>query len=248
MNLTLSTLALGALLASAGFAQAASYATVISTTPVTATVAVPQQICDDGLQQVRAAPTGAGAVIGAIVGGVIGHGFGGGFGQAAATGIGAVAGATIGGQVEANATQVSTVPVRRCRSVSSYREQVIGYDVEYEYAGQRYSTRMAQDPGTRLAIDVRPRQGGAVAAAPLQSAPAPVPAAPAHPPAYVSAYPQTVYRSAYPPLYAPAYAPVRVRAPQLIYVSPIAYFDFGYSSGQRGHRGHGHHDHQRHWR
>ncbi|MEO6031897.1 MAG: glycine zipper 2TM domain-containing protein, partial [Burkholderiaceae bacterium] len=249
MNPTLSTLTFGALLA-AGAAQAATYATVISSTPVTATVAVPQQVCDEGQHLVRPAPTGVGAVIGAIAGGVIGHSIGGGFGQAAATGLGVVAGAAVGDQVEANAAPISSVPVRRCHSVSTYREQVLGYDVMYEYAGQRYSTRMARDPGARLAIDVRPLESGALPAPRYQdssqTAPAPVPLASAYPPAYRSSdsslYPDAdapayapVYRSAYPPLYVPAYAPIGMSAPPLVLVSPIVGFGFGYSGGYRHH-------------
>lgn len=251
MNLTLSTLACGALLA-AGAAHAATYATVISSTPVTAMVAAPQQVCDTGQQLVRTAPTGVGAVIGAIAGGVIGHSVGGGFGQAAATGIGVVAGAAVGDQVEANAAPVAAVPVQRCHTVSTSREEVLGYDVMYEYAGQRYSTRMARDPGTRLAIDVRPLESGALPAPldrepPQTTAPAPVPPAttdasghrPDAPAVYSSApryAPLTVpvYRSAYPPLYAPAYAPIGVVAPPLIYVNPIPYIGLSYSDGYRG--------------
>ena len=242
MNLiSLPTFTFGALLA-AGAAQAAPYATVISSTPVTATVAVPQQVCDAGQQLVRPAPTGVGAVIGAIAGGVIGHSFGGGFGQAAATGIGAVAGAAVGDQVEANAAPVSAVPVQRCHTVSTYREEVLGYDVMYEYAGQRYSTRMARDPGTRLAIDVRPLQDGALPA-PLYAEQPPTAAAPVPPAsAYPPARPQQPYAPAYAPLYGPAYAaPVVVQAPPMVYVSPFINFGFGYSGG--GYRGN-----HRHWR
>ena len=46
--------------------------------------------------------------------------------------------------------------MRDCRTVSSYESRVVGYDVVYEYHGQRYTTRTASDPGPRLAIDVRP--------------------------------------------------------------------------------------------
>jgi hypothetical protein len=36
--------------------------------------------------------------------------------------------------------------VRDCRTVSSYENRVVGYDVVYEYHGQRYTTRTATDP------------------------------------------------------------------------------------------------------
>src|ERR1700733_11652061 len=69
-----------------------AYATVISSTPVTANVPVPRQQCTEGSQYVQQAPSGAGALIGAVAGGLLGNTVGGGFGRAAATGIGAVAG------------------------------------------------------------------------------------------------------------------------------------------------------------
>jgi uncharacterized protein YcfJ len=105
-----------------------------------------------------------GAVIGAIAGGVLGHTVGGGFGRAAATGVGAVAGSVIGNHVEANATPATEVPVRRCQSVSSCENRVVGYDAIYDYGGQRYSARLGRDPGRQLAVDVQPSDGGAAAA------------------------------------------------------------------------------------
>src|SRR3954453_19918310 len=87
----------------APLAAQAEVARVISATPVTASVAVPNRVCTEEQQLVGARPSGAGAVIGAIAGGVLGHQVGGGFGRAAATGIGAVAGAAIGNGIEVNA-------------------------------------------------------------------------------------------------------------------------------------------------
>ena len=92
---------------------AAEYATVVSSTPVTADVPMRRQVCSDSRQYVQQAPSGAGALIGAIAGGVLGNSVGGGFGRAAATGIGAVAGSVIGNQVEDNANPVTEVPMRR---------------------------------------------------------------------------------------------------------------------------------------
>src|SRR4051794_22009544 len=137
-------------------ARAAEYAKVVSATPVTESVAVPRQECVNGEQLVQQPPSGAGALVGAIAGGVIGNQFGHGFGRAAATGIGAVTGSAIGNNVEANATPPAAVPVQRCRTVNGYENRIVGYDVVYEYHGQRYSTRLPQDPGAQLAVDVRP--------------------------------------------------------------------------------------------
>ena len=194
--------------------RAAEYATVISSTPVTASVATPQRVCQDQQQLVQARPSGAGAVLGAIAGGVIGNAVGGGFGRAAATGLGVVAGAAIGDQDEANANPVGETTVRRCRTVSSYAPRVVGYDVVYEYAGRRYTTRLANDPGARLAVDVRPA-GADNAARP----PAEAPEASEAPPAY----------------YVP---PVRavLAAPPWVYIGPYAgYYGYGYRGHYRWH-------------
>ncbi len=168
-------------------AQATEYANVISSTPVTAQVAVPQQVCNNEQQLVRPQTSGGGAVLGAIVGGVLGNTIGHGMGRAAATGVGVVAGSVIGNNIEANGTPPGEVTVQRCQPTASYESRTIGYDVVYEYAGRRYSTRLASDPGPTLAVNVHP---AGVAAAP-----------PPPPPAYAYAVPPA-------PVYAPAPAVV----------------------------------------
>lgn len=203
-------------------AQAVEYATVVSSTPVTASVPVARQSCVEGQQLVQQRPTGAGSVIGAIAGGVIGNSIGGGFGRAAATGLGVVAGSVVGNSVEAANTPVTEVPVRRCQTVNAYETRVVGYDVMYDYAGQRYSTRMTRDPGQQFAVSVQPADGG-LPAPNEQSAPAPSITAPqtvyyAPPPVYYDPYPQPVYYPAPP-----------------FYVAPVIGFGFGYYGGYRGH-------------
>ena len=230
-----------------GIARAAEYADVVSATPVVNSVAVPRQECANIEQQVQRQPSGGGALIGALVGGVVGNQFGHGVGRAAATGLGAVAGSAIGNNVEANNGATATVASRRCRTVSGVDNRVVGYDVVYEYHGQRYSTRMASDPGPRLAIDVRPANGapldrlgpattyGAVPPARYEVAP------PAYTegPAYVES---PSYYAPAPPYYAPApayYAPAPV-----YYGGPGAYVGpaligagIGYWVGRTWHRG-----------
>ena len=208
--------------------QAAEMATVISSTPVTASIAVPRQVCTDGQQIVQQRPSGAGAVIGAIAGGVIGHNLGNGFGRAAATGIGAVTGAVIGDQVEAANSPVSEVPVRRCQTVSSVEQRVVGYDVMYEYAGQRYSTRMARDPGRQFAVSVQPAESGTLPSPVYQPQEGtPVPSNTTAAPVYYETAPQPAY------YYSPAPA---------VYVAPAFGFGLGYYGGYYGgYRGH------RHW-
>lgn len=199
-------------------AQAAEMATVVSSTPVTASVAVPRQVCSDGQQFVQQRPSGAGAVIGAIAGGVIGHNLGNGFGRAAATGLGAVTGAVIGDQVEASNTPVTEVPVRRCQTVSSVEQRVVGYDVIYDYGGQRYSTRMSRDPGRQLAVNVQPAEGSGLPA-PIDYAPqgTPVPS--------TLVAPEPVYYAPQPVYY----------GPPPVYIAPVVGIGFGYYGGYRGH-------------
>ena len=111
-----------ALLGAAASAGAAEYATVVSATPVSGSVAAPRRDCVQGEQIVQQPPSGAGALVGAIAGGVIGNQFGHGFGKAAATGLGAVAGSAIGNNVEASANPATAVPVQRCRTVNALRK------------------------------------------------------------------------------------------------------------------------------
>ena len=200
----------------APLAARAEVARVISATPVMASVAVPNRVCTEEQQLVGARPSGAGAVIGAIAGGVLGHQVGGGFGRAAATGIGAVAGAAIGNGIEVNAANAyppTAVPVQRCQTVSAYENRTVGYDVVYEYAGRRYTTRTSRDPGPEIEVDVRP--AGAIADAP----------------------PQARYLDAPPPRGAYALAPV-VAAPPVVYVAPPVGYYGGYyvGPGPRYHR------------
>jgi len=246
LKTSLAAAASAVLLGTAVPAAAVEYARVVSATPVTGSVAAPRQECVDTAQIVQQPPSGAGALIGAIAGGVVGNQFGHGFGRAAATGAGAVAGAAIGNNVETNANPPTTVPVRQCRTVNGHENRVVGYDVVYEYRGQRYTTRLPDDPGARLAVDIRP-----AADAPLDRV-GPTTTYGAVPPAYAKAAPSysepapALYDAA-PAYYAPApvsyYAPGPAYYPAPYYVAPAAVgLGIGYWIGSTWHRGyHGGH-------
>ena len=195
LKLSATAVATTALIAASAAASAAEYANVVSATPVTASVSVPVQSCYDVERVVQPQPSGAGALIGAIAGGVLGNQFGHGVGRAAATGLGVVAGSSIGNQVEANNNPPVAVAGRDCRTVSQVQRRVVGYDVVYDYNGQRYTTRTATDPGPRLAIDVRPQTGYADAPPPAYD----------NAPAYVEAPPPAYYAAPAPVYYPPAY-------------------------------------------
>lgn len=135
-------------------AEAAEYGRVVSSTEVTAEVAVPQQDCYDQPTVVKPETSGGGAVLGAVVGGVVGNRFGAGSGRALATGVGAVVGAVAGNKVEAGSTPDEHTTVRNCQNAVSYERRVVGYDVVYDYNGRRYSTRLDHDPGDHIELAV----------------------------------------------------------------------------------------------
>jgi len=232
--------AIAAAAAAAAFAplasQAAEYATVVSSTPIVQQVNVPQRVCTQQQALVGARPSGAGAVIGAVAGGLLGNTIGAGMGRAAATGLGAVAGAAIGNGIETNAAAnypATAVPVERCGVQNRLETRTVGYDVVYEYNGQRYSTRLASDPGDRLRIDVRP-SGAAQApqSAPPAYATAPdYDAAPDYSSAPVYSAPAPVYYSAPPVVYAPS--PSYYYPAPAVYVGPTIGFGF-YGGWHRG--------------
>jgi uncharacterized protein YcfJ len=128
--------------------QNTDYGTVVSSTPVLAPVNVPQQQCYDEPQAVAPRSSGGGALAGAVIGGLIGSTMGGGSGRGAATGAGVVLGAVIGDRVEAHQQPQGFATVRRCQTVSATESRVVAYDVVYDYAGRRFSTRLNQDPGS----------------------------------------------------------------------------------------------------
>ena len=98
---------------------------------------------------------GKGAAIGAIAGGVAGHQLGSGRGNDAATIGGAILGGILGHQLERRNDEnpQDDLDYSRCRSVAEGPgEQLLGYDVRYEYQGREYVTRMDRDPGRRLRL------------------------------------------------------------------------------------------------
>lgn len=146
--------------------------------------------------------------------------------------------------------------------------QVNGYSVEYEYAGQRYTTRLPQPPGATLPVQVTPlgvstypvAPQDAPAAQPLEAYAPPAIAAP--PWAHVQPEPGVVLSAESGPTYAapgvyrplpvaPIAAPVYVYPQPPVYAYPYTYppvnlsFSLGYSRGWGGWRGPGHY---RGWR
>mgnify|MGYP002146318783 CR=1 FL=1 len=139
--------------------QAQDLGRVLSATPITQQVAVPQQVCGNETIYNGARPTtGGGAVLGAIAGGAAGNAIGSGGGRAAATALGVIGGALLGNQIESGRPGYQNV--QRCTTETYYDQRVIGYDVTYEYAGRSYTTRTQSDPGQWIPITVQPAVPG----------------------------------------------------------------------------------------
>ncbi len=187
--------------------QAAEYGHVISSTPVVQQVPAPQQSCWDEQVQVQQPRSTAGAVLGGIAGGVIGSTVGRGGGQLAATAVGAITGAVVGDRVDNQNTQTTTQTIRRCQTTQTQQQRTVGYDVTYEYAGQRYTARMANDPGEWVPIAVN-----------VQGATTPAPA-----PVTTTGVESTV-----PTTTVIQDSPVYVYQRPPVYWGPSVFFDFGY--------------------
>jgi hypothetical protein len=203
-------------------------------------VAVPQQVCRDDQVLVQPRTSGGGALLGAVIGGALGNSLGSGAGRAAATGLGVIAGAAIGDNTEAVNNPPAATTVRNCQTVMRYENRVVGYNVVYEYNGHTYNSRMAQDPGAQIALNVAPA-AGAVSDAQTSGLP-------------------PVYQVPQSAVYGPSvgYAPPVVYAPALGYGPYPAYgyyggnyggyyggpaFVFSANFGHGGYGGHGHHGH-----
>lgn len=213
------TLILTTLALTAAAAQAQELGRVLSATPVTQQVAVPQQVCGDETVYSGARPTtGGGAVLGAIAGGAAGNAIGGGSGRAAATALGVIGGAILGNQIESGRPGYQNV--QRCTTETFYENRLLGYDVVYEYAGRSYTTRTQTDPGEWMPVSVQPAMPGAPtsayppgypgnAASNAYGQPGRVVSTQPGPPAYVmEPAPATIeYRDAYGRPYQPYHQP-----------------------------------------
>lgn len=186
-----------------GSSSTTVHARVISSSPVMAQVAVPRQVCYDELRQEPARSSGAGAIVGAIAGGAMGNAVGKGTGRAVATGLGVILGAAVGDRIENDGRPGVMRTVQRCEQQSSYQNQVVGYNVVYEYGGQRYSTQMQHQPGSTIPINVTVNPSDErvyrYEAPPVYQSyqPAPVVVAP---PAYYQAPPQPIRAVIYQPV------------------------------------------------
>jgi len=94
-------------------------------------------------------------LVGGIVGGLIGNQFGGGSGKKALTVVGALAGSSIARDA-ARQNRRSNQPREICHTTyeTELIDDISAYDVTYEYAGQLFSKRMSQHPGSSVRVRV----------------------------------------------------------------------------------------------
>lgn len=133
-------------------------AKVIAVKDAMQTVSTPREVCQD-VQVEKQAPVKdehrvAGTLAGAAAGGVIGHQIGDGDGRKIAKAIGIIGGAIAGNQIQKKMQENDKVmeTERRCETVTDTREQHVGYDVTYSYAGRTDTVRMQKKPGATLPV------------------------------------------------------------------------------------------------
>ncbi len=160
-NVTSTTLAIAI-----GFAASPSSAEtdyergrVLNATPIYETVRTPQrrEVCwDEEVTYRERGRSRSGPIVGTIIGGAVGNQFGGGKGRDALTVAGAILGHAVAKDIQRNNAQTYSEIETKCRTETDYVEQdrLRGYNVEYEYNGQVYSTRTRRDPGEWIDLRV----------------------------------------------------------------------------------------------
>ena len=138
------------------------WANVIEAVPVTRIIRRPvdEEVCwqEEVYRGVPQRRSRAPVVFGAILGGLIGNQFGHGSGRDAMT----LAGVALGGSIAKdnqrrnNPREFYAALEDRCGVNTKWTEteQVIGWDVSYEYRGVTYLTRMQDEPGARIEVQV----------------------------------------------------------------------------------------------
>lgn len=157
------TLGLMMMLAQVNVHAFEAIAAVTGVSPITEQINHPAQQCwTETEQTTQAAPQQRnylGAIIGGVAGGLLGSTIGKGNGRIAAAAVGAGVGAITGDSVanrnsDGRGTITTTTPVQRCRQVDHFETITTGYLVNFEFDGQRFSSRLPYDPGRELRVNV----------------------------------------------------------------------------------------------
>ncbi|MBC7547041.1 MAG: glycine zipper 2TM domain-containing protein [Polaromonas sp.] len=129
-------------------------------------VSVPRNECSNqwvtDQQPAASSRNYGGLALGGLAGAVLGNQVGRGHGREAATAVGAVIGALTGenfaNQGNWGGNQQQAAPQQRqvqsCRTVNDVQSRLTGYQVEYEYRGQDYSTVTRENPGRTLPVRI----------------------------------------------------------------------------------------------
>jgi uncharacterized protein YcfJ len=121
-------------------------------------ISQPREMCrTERTYSSRSSDGTGGAILGALIGGALGNQAGKGDGRKAATIAGAVIGGVVGNNVDRNnGIGPQGFATNRCRVVDDYVEEqrLMGYNVEYRYKGEIYTTRLNYDPGRRMRVRV----------------------------------------------------------------------------------------------
>jgi uncharacterized protein YcfJ len=107
----------------------------------------------------KEANIGLGTVLGGIAGGALGNQVGGGNGKTLATVAGIVGGGLLGNKLdnkEAPAVEPSTATSEKCTVRTRYVNQPVGYEVTYEYAGQKRKVITKSAPTSRIELQITP--------------------------------------------------------------------------------------------
>lgn len=123
---------------------------VVSATPAYQMQTRERKVCDHSAQQ-GGGTSVAGTLLGGVAGGILGNQIGRGKGRTVATAAGAVGGALAGNAI---ANNMQDKPA--CQMVAEQVQVPVGYDVTYEFGGQRGQVRMPQQPGSTIVVEVRP--------------------------------------------------------------------------------------------
>lgn len=160
-GLVIGAIAATAVSAIAGYAvmeRGPTYARVLSVTPDTKTIRIPDKDCWNESVTHRA-PTKdpdqvAGTVLGAVAGGVLGNQIGGGSGKAVATVAGAAAGGYAGNKIQERMQEGNTYQTneRRCRTTYRSESRPNGYQVRYRLGDEVGTVHMDRDPGERIPV------------------------------------------------------------------------------------------------
>lgn len=123
---------------------------VVSAVPAYKTEMIDRQVCGPAAPPSETKNV-VGSLLGGVVGGVLGNQVGHGRGRTAATVVGAVGGAVAGNAISNN---MQTGP--DCRMVAEPQQVMVGYDVVYDFSGQKGHVRLPVKPGASIVVEVRP--------------------------------------------------------------------------------------------